>query len=192
MDEAIKDFMMKIYPDTNLIYFVSSDPCLYHYDDDLDTIKFHYNDFGYEQSHQQQTFKSEKDAMDYVKEHKGELPFFRIDVKAIFAAGSTPMRSFVRHGETNYVGKILTKEEVEELSNNPKTRLLCEQVRRLDSAIKNSKNPEHKPPVETYVQCFSDGQVYPVFKYEKVLDKNLNQIFPVQDMLVEKLKGESR
>ncbi|MBD5405708.1 hypothetical protein HDR59_04135 [bacterium] len=190
MDESIKDFMMKAYSDRELIYFVSSDEYTYHYDETLDSIRAHYNDFEYERRHQ--SFKSEKEAMDYVKEHKDEFPLFHIDVKAEFAKGSTPLKSFVRHGENNYIGKILTKKEVEELRNDPKTFHLCLRLNTLDSVIKNSLNPEYKPDVETYVQSFADGQVYPVFKYEKVLDKNLNQIYPVQDMIVEKLKGESR
>lgn len=187
MEESIKDFFAKAYPDRKLTYFVSNDDYVYHYDETLKSIRFHYNDLFFNK----QGFESEKEAMDYVKEHKDEFPLFHIDVKTEFPKDAMP-KSFVTHGENNYIGKILTKEEVEELCNDPKTFHLCLRLNTLDSVIKNSKNPEYKPDVETYVQSFADGQVYPVFKYEKVLDKNLNQIYPVQDMVVEKLKGESR
>ena len=190
-EKSFKDFMIEAYPDTELTYFVSSDEYTYLYDETLDSIDFHYNEFEYERHHK--GFETKKEAMDYVKEHKDEFPLFHIDVKAEYAEGSMPFKSLLRHGINNYIGKILTKEEVEELSNDPKTFHLCLRLNTLDSIIKNSKNPEYKPDVETYVQSFADGQVYPVFKYEKVLDKNLNQIYPVQDnMVIEQLNSESR
>ncbi|MBD5398316.1 hypothetical protein HDR60_02310 [bacterium] len=190
MEESIKDFFAKAYPDRKLTYFVSNDDYVYRYDETLKSIRFHYHDLFYNSNHRE-VFESKEEAMEYVKKNKKYLGFFHIDVKTEFPKDAMP-KSFITHGENNYIGKLLTKKEVEALQDDPATSFLCLRLRTLDSVIKRSSNPEYVPDVETYVQSFSDGQVYPVFKYEKVLDKDLNQIYPVNDMVVEKLKGESR